>query len=216
MPFSSPPTIGGAPSSPPRPQALEHLVRPAATVADAAIPEGTVSIETAIARGRRFGAYPYLLEVAARYAERKEIGQVDRDAFYQLLDRIDRRMVEPFGADEWINLLNPLFALVAPVGVPAGTVPADVLEAAFRARGADAIASRMSGNLTVEEVTERIEAALRGDDAPVSEESPAPSVERDRPVATEPPQLTPRPTPAGCGRERPLNRRLDVRHPGTR
>ncbi|MGB3544408.1 hypothetical protein [Rubrivirga sp.] len=183
-------------------QALEHLVQPCATIAEAAVPEGPVSVEAAIARGRRFGAYPYLLEVAARYAQRKEIGQVDRQTFFQLLDRIDRRMVEPFGADEWINLFNPLFALVAPVGSPVGTIPAEVLKAAFQARGADEIASRLSGDLTEQDVRDRIEddsvgAGAATEDAPEEVEAPTvdePDVEA-RHIATEPPKLTPAPLP---------------------
>lgn len=195
-------------------QALDHLIKPAETIANATVPEGSVPIETAIARGRRFGAYPYLLEVAARYAQRKEIGQVDRQTFFQLLDRIDRRMVKPFGADEWVTLLNPLFSLIGPVGGDAGTVPSAVLRTALEARGATALADAIgTGDLSESDFRAALEDALSGtttsdleDAAPPPSDGPPPAPEpaadvsaADAPaaprIATEPPSLTPRPLP---------------------
>lgn len=186
--------------------ALAHLTKPAETVALAAIPDGPVSIETAIERGRRFGPYSYLLEVATRYAERKGLEKVDRDTFFQLLSRIDRRMVQPFGAAEWASLFEPLFAVAGPVGSPPGTVPASVLRVALEAKGADDLARALGdGDFTADDFRHRLEDAPDDDlDAALFDTTAKTPTEPDVPaepkasttrIATAPPTLNAPPLP---------------------
>ena len=132
-------------------EALAHLVRPAPTLAAWAFrdePEegGDLPTGMAIERTRAFGPFPYLPEIAARYADRKGAERIDRAGLERLFDQIDRRMTEPFGTDEWSALLGPLYDVVG------GAVPAPLLRAALGARGADALAGRFTGDGAVSAV----------------------------------------------------------------
>ena len=127
--------------------ALGHLVRPAETLAEAAFrgEDGPVAVGAAVARVRAVSPYPYLPEVAERYAVRKGLERIDREGLERLLERIDRRMVSAFGPDDWLTLLGPLFELVGPASRPAGAAPTAILRPLFRAKDADALADTLEG-----------------------------------------------------------------------
>ncbi len=158
--------------------ALAHLVRPAATLADAAFEgeAGALPVAVALDRTRAFGPYPYLPQIAARYAERKGVEALGRDEFAGLLQRIDRRMVSTFGPSDWMTLLGPLFSLVGPVGSPPGSVPTGLLRPLFAARGADALAGTLDGldAVTADELRQRLGAVLAPDSDAPSPASTAP------------------------------------------
>ena len=120
-------------------RALSHLVRPADTLAAVAFEgqAGPLPVDVVLGRIRAFGPYPYLPQIAERYAERKGLGHIDRPGLERLLRRIDRRMVSTFGADDWLALLAPLVEWVGPAGSPPGSVPASLLRPLFLAKGAD-------------------------------------------------------------------------------
>lgn len=125
--------------------ALGHLVRPAETLAAYAFDDEDDPLPAvrALRRLRAFGPYPYLPDIAGRYVDQKGIDRVDRAELELLLQRIDGRMTRNFGPDEWMTLLEPVYALVGPLGSPPGTVPADLLRTLLHARGADALADAL-------------------------------------------------------------------------
>ena len=161
-------------------RALSHLVRPAETFAAAAFEgaDGPLPVRVALDRARAFGPYPYLPQIAARYAERKGVGALERDQLAGLLGRIDRRMVSAFGPDDWMTLLGPLFALVGPVGSPPGSVPTGLLRPLFEAKDADALAAALDGidAVTPDELRARLAATL----------TPVTAAPADEPAATGP------------------------------
>ncbi|PAP78412.1 hypothetical protein [Rubrivirga marina] len=173
--------------------ALAHLVRPAATLADAAFEgeTGPLPIGVALDRARAFGPYPYLPQIAARYAERKGVEALGRDEFAGLLQRIDRRMVSTFGPADWMTLLGPLVALVGPVGSPPGTIPTGLLRPLFEARGADSLADVLDGidAVTADELRARLGATLTPD-----EPDPTPEARVEDPTAGTPEPSAPQPS----------------------
>ena len=174
-------------------QALSHLVRPARTLAATAFAgePGPVPAAVALSRARAFGPYGYLPEIAERYVEKKGLAQLSQAELDGLLHRIDRRMVGAFGADEWAALFEPLFAFVGPVGTPAGTVPAPLLRAALRAKGADPLADALGeAALDADGFRSRLAAALGESEAEAALTTPEPSVPAMPP---EPPPVTPEP-----------------------
>ena len=168
---------------------LAHLVRPADTLAAVAFAGGRASlpIQVALDRVRAFGPYPYLPQIAARYADRKDLGAIDRVGLEQLFRRIDRRMVSTFGPDDWTTLLGPLFALVGPVGSPTGSVPTSLLRPLFEAKGAEVLAAELDG---IDAITSADLHALLA-----STLVPADDASHERQVATHPPHLTAPPVP---------------------
>ena len=169
-------------------EALAHLVRPAPTLAAWAFrdePEdgGDLPTGMAIERTRAFGAFRYLPEIAARYADRKGAERIDRAGLERLFGQIDRRMTEPFGADEWAALLGPLF------DVAGGAVSAAVVREALSVRGADALVPSFAGDdaVTPDELRARVAEAL--DAAPpvtaAPDETATPDETADEPAAPE-------------------------------
>ena len=165
--------------------ALSHLVRPAETAAADAFADGPdrLPVPAALGRVRVFGAYGYLPEIAARYAERKGIADLDRPGLERLLRRIDRRMVEDFGADEWIALTGPLYDLLGPVATPQGAIGTGLLRALFEAKGRHEIASTLvADGYTREALHARLADVL-------------PRSEPDAPPPAAPPPAAPPPAP---------------------
>ena len=174
--------------------AVSHLVRPAETAAADAFADADglaeLPIGAALARVRVFGAYGYLPEIAARYAERKGIGEIDRPGLERLLRRIDRRMVEDFGPDEWTALTGPLYDLLGPVSSPEDSVGVGLLRALFEAKGRHEIARTLiSDAYTQSALHAHLRAVMPRPDPPAADAAdasatPAPPPEPD--VAPEP------------------------------
>ncbi|MEO0559751.1 MAG: hypothetical protein AAF170_16385 [Bacteroidota bacterium] len=126
-------------------RAIAHLVQPAATLAATAFADELASPDPlptplVLDRLRAFGPYPYLIEIVERYVEKKGLGHIDRDGLERLLLRIDSRMVAGFSADEWVALLDPLFALLD------GHVSAPLLQLAFEARGQGSLVTSLEAD----------------------------------------------------------------------
>ena len=170
-------------------RALAHLVRPADTLAAVAFEgeSGPLPIDRALARVRAFGPYPYLVQIAERYVERKELSHIDRAGLERLLRRIDRRMVSAFSADDWMTLLRPLLDWVGPSGRPPGTVPTGLLRALFQAKGATALADALDEVDSVDAATLHglVTAALPEAASPPT--APAPEAKPSTPPAEGPP-----------------------------
>ena len=176
--------------------ALSHLVRPAETAAADAFADGParLPIDAALARVRVFGAYGYLPEIAARYAERKGVADLDRAGLERLLRRIDRRMVEDFGPDEWIAMAGPLYDLLGPISEPPDSVGTGLLRAFFEAKGRHELARTLVADAyTRDALHARLSDVLPRDAAPPSAQTapatpdappaPAPSPADSRGVA---------------------------------
>ena len=168
-------------------EALGHLVRPARALAAEAFrgeaeDGGDLPTDMAIERARAFGPFPYLPEIAARYVDRKGAERIDRAGLERLLDRIDRRMTEPFGANEWATLLGPLYDVVGPA------VPAGLLREAFRARGATALADAFDGDddVSADALRRRAADALPESAAAPDETATPPSESDDEPDEARP------------------------------
>ena len=187
-------------------RALTHLIRPADTLAAVAFEgeAGPLPAGAALERIRAFGPYPYLVQITERYIERKGLSHIDRAGLERLIRRIDRRMVSAFGADDWMALLEPLFAWVGPTGRPPGTIPAGLLRSLFQAKGAAALHDTLDEIDAVDAETLRglmKEALGSAEQAPAPQAPPptsAPEPPTPEPVAevTEPePVAAPSPAP---------------------
>ena len=124
-------TLGGAVDV-----VVRYLTTPARALTDA-IFEGSadpLAADAVRARLPMFAAYPYFAEVGGAYLERKKTDTLEPPDLFGLLDRIDRRVVSEFGADEWVDLLAPLFALARQVPELDG-VPAPLLKRFFEMKG---------------------------------------------------------------------------------
>ena len=121
--------------------ALRLLVHPADGLAAVAFDRDPAPRAAAdvLARVRAATPYAYLPDVAARYAERKGLDVLDRDALARLLARIERRMSDTLSPADWLALAEPLLDTVGPDGQPPGTVDAALVRAFFEARGHGAL-----------------------------------------------------------------------------
>jgi hypothetical protein len=176
--------------------AVAHLVRPAETLSAYAFEGVDHALPTALAlrRARAFAPYAYLPEIAARYAERKEVPRISADELARLLRRIDIRMVGSFGPDEWLTLLQPLYELLAPVSGPQAAVPTPLLRTLFEARGQSDLAESLGERdaLTAPMLLARLTAALPVLDD-LDEIAASPSVAPSASPGVEP--LDPEPAP---------------------
>lgn len=137
---------------------VRFLTTPARALTDALFEGSSEPLPTAEIRERLslFAAYLYFPEVAAAYLDKKQPDTLDPSTLFDLLDRIDRRIVADYRADDWLALLAPLFSLARTVPAFDG-VPASLLQRFFRAKGHDAIADRLESHVgtTVDEATLR-------------------------------------------------------------
>lgn len=189
-------TLGGAVDL-----VVRFLTVPARALTDALFEGDSEPLPTPEIRRRLslFAAYLYFPEVAAAYLDKKQPATLDPATLYDLLDRIDRRIVADYRPDDWLVLLAPLFTLARTVPAFDG-VPASLLQRFFRAKGHDDIADDLEPHVgaTVDEAT------LRALLAPEAAEVPTPEIETPRepeivppstPEIQEPPAETPEITP---------------------
>src|SRR5690606_13818725 len=123
---------------------VRFLTVPARALTDALFEGDSEPLPTPEIRRRLslFAAYLYFPAVAAAYLDKKQPDTLDPATLYDLLDRIDRRIVADYRTDDWLGLLAPLFTLARTVPAFDG-VPASLLQRFFRAKGYDAVAARL-------------------------------------------------------------------------
>lgn len=123
---------------------VRHLVTPVRALTDAVFQGDPDPLPAAVVRERLalFDAYPYFVEIAGAYLERKHAEALDPDGLFDLLARIDRRVTAGYGPDEWIDLLEPLFTLARYLPGQAG-IPAPLLARFFEAKSVSAVANRL-------------------------------------------------------------------------
>lgn len=87
-----------------------YLVTPQKTLTDFVFEDvSALPVHLVDRRLSYFGAYTYLQEGVQLHFKRKRISNIDRDAFAELLYRIDRRKTEDYDGVAWRKLLEPFF-----------------------------------------------------------------------------------------------------------
>lgn len=137
---------------------VRFLTVPARALTDALFEGESDPLPTAQLRERLrlFAAYLYFPEVAAAYLDKKQPETLDPDTLFDLLDRIDRRIVQEYSPEDWLALLEPLFTLARAVPHLDG-VPASLLQDFFAAKSYGGIADVLEPHAggTVDEPTLR-------------------------------------------------------------
>lgn len=92
-------------------------------------------------RIRFFAAYPYLRDAADAYIEREEVSALRRTQFESMLQRVDEQTTADFDADDWMDLMDPLFRLMELTRQPG--VPVSFLQTFFQSKKAAGIVRRL-------------------------------------------------------------------------
>ena len=127
-------------------QVTAYLVRPAATLASFVFQEGkqTASVKVIDWRLGYFKGYGYFQKAMRLYIEQKQVHEIDRAHFADLLNKIDRKITKDYDAAVWLHLLASLFDLVRRAGAGSG-VPVALLQMFFKAKDAEAVVQRLHG-----------------------------------------------------------------------
>jgi len=163
-------TLGGAVDL-----VVRFLTVPARALTDAIFEGSADPLPADVIRARLplFSAYPYLADIATAYLDRKKPEDMDPADLFALLDRIDRRFVNEFEREDWLPLLDPLFALSRHVPSLDG-VPTLLLQRFFDAKGEDDIVDLLAGHEAdmLDEASLRDMLASAFPDEPTPEEPP--------------------------------------------
>ncbi len=127
-------------------QVTAYLVRPAATLASFVFQEEeqTASVKVIDWRLGYFKGYSYFHKAMRLYIEQKQVHEIDRAHFADLLHKIDRKITKDYDAAVWLHLLASLFDLVRRAGVGSG-VPVALLQMFFEAKDAEAVVQQLHG-----------------------------------------------------------------------
>ncbi len=160
---------------------LRYLIRPSSTLQGTIFEraEQSLDVDEILERMRMFSAYPYFQEVLRHYFAEREIEHVEREKLDSVLHRIDRQMTSDFSAEEWSDILEPLYETLAVVPDYAEGVPADVLRIFFREKELGEMLMRMD-RYGRGEIISRDELVAILTEAPVApEEAPQPEPDLD-------------------------------------
>jgi hypothetical protein len=143
-------------------QVTAYLVRPAATLASFVFLEEKRAAPIPLIDWRLgyFKGYGYFYEAMRLYVEQKEVREIDRAHFADLLYKIDRKITKDYDASAWLRLLAPLFDLVRCAGAGPG-VPTPLLQAFFKEKDAEPIVQRLHRAAQHRSVETLDEATLR-------------------------------------------------------
>lgn len=113
-----------------------HLVRPVHVLTDFVYAERQkqLPLSKILWHMQFFGPYAYLREAIQAFSEKHELDALGPDRFERFLHRIDERITDGYGADRWLRLLDPLFA-VARRATGREQVPTGLLRAFFAEKG---------------------------------------------------------------------------------
>jgi len=168
-----------------------YLIHPTQTLTQFAFGEedNTRPAATLRERIRFFAPYPYLREAAKRLTERES--SIRRTAFEATLRRADEQHTADFAAEDWMNLLDPLFALMELTSLRG--IPVSFLQTFFQAKGANAIVQRLQATSLEQGTMALSRAALRrmllAVEGPSGDTAPADDTPTDaaQPASTTPP-----------------------------
>ena len=124
-------------------QVTAYLVRPAATLASFVFQEEsqTVPVQAINWRLGYFKGYGYFHEAMRLYIEQKQVRQIDRAHFANLVHKIDQKITKDYDAASWLRLLASLFDLARRAG--SGGLPVPLLQAFFKDKDAEDILHRL-------------------------------------------------------------------------
>ena len=157
-----------------------HLVRPVPTLTSFVFEDaaGPVPVPQVQWRMRFFGPYAYLQNAVQAFAEKHDRDAFSPDAFERVLRRVDERMTADFGADRWIDLLDPLFD-TARHATGGAQISPSLLRTFFAEKDADVLVDRLDTYETTEapdavspDTLRRLIDSAFPEDAP-TEDSPA-------------------------------------------
>lgn len=125
----------------------DYLVRPVPTLTSFVFEDtsSAVPVSQIQWRMRFFGPYAYLRDAVQAFANKRNREALERDAFEQVLRRVDERMTADFDADRWVRLLDPLFEM-AQRATGQKQVPLPLLRAFFEEKNAVRIADRLTAH----------------------------------------------------------------------
>lgn len=127
--------------------------------------ERSIDRKLLASRLERVVVHQDLARALLRYAERKELQQIDRELAGRVIVQVDQKLRERYDADAWAAQLSPLFELWG------GTVPSGMIREQLEVRGADA-----AGRIPDGETRRTIEWVVRElRKGPVDEEESAPT-----------------------------------------
>lgn len=143
-------------------QVTAYLVRPAATLASFVFQEEKRAAPVPLIDWRLgyFKGYGYFYEAMRLYVEQKEVREIDRAHFTDLLYKIDRKITKDYDASAWMRLLAPLFDLVRRAGAESG-VPTPLLQTFFKEKDAETMVQRLQRAAQHQSLEAFDEAALR-------------------------------------------------------
>ncbi len=125
-------------------QVTAYLVRPAATLATFVFQEEkqTASVKVIDWRLGYFKGYGYFHKAMRLYIEQKQVHQIDRAHFADLVHKIDRKITKDYDTAAWLRLLASLFDLARRAGSGSG-LPVPLLQAFFKDKDAEDILHRL-------------------------------------------------------------------------
>ena len=163
-----------------------HLIHPTQTMTQFAFGEDADERPAATLhdRIRFFAPYPYLREAVEALIDQES--SIRRTAFEAALHRADERHTADFTADDWMALLDPLFALMELTSLRG--IPVSFLQTFFQAKNARAVVQRLQAT-SLEQGTMALSRAdlrrmLLAVDGPSGDTAPANDATRDAPSDT--------------------------------
>ncbi len=125
---------------------LHYLVEPAPALADFSFQgiSAEMPVSLILKRVAFFSPYDYLKDAADVYFQNKSLRKIDRERFLAMLRQVDRRMAHEYSADDWVELLEPLFKYMQPAPNTDGSaVPVALLEDFFDEKEAEPVVQRL-------------------------------------------------------------------------
>jgi len=125
-------------------QVAAYLVRPVTTLSAFVFQEGDPSVALDVMEWRLgyFKGYGYFPEAMRLYAKQRQLQEIDRSRFSDLLRKVDQKITNAYDIEAWLRLLTPLFDLVRRAQIGHG-VPIGLLQAFFKEKEADVITQRL-------------------------------------------------------------------------
>lgn len=121
-----------------------HLVRPVHVLSDFVFAQRQrgLRLPEVLWRMNFFGAYAYLREAIHAFSKKRDLDVLGPDRFERFLHRIDERITAEYDSDQWLQLLDPLFA-TARHATGQEHVPTPLLESFFAEKGRTAVERRV-------------------------------------------------------------------------
>ena len=166
-----------------------HLIQPIKSLSNFVFGshDDTLPVHVVKRRMRFFAPYGYLREAVDTYAQEEARSSISRERFTALLTRVDHDRAATYEADDWMELLEPLFDLVDTLDAEQG-VPVSFLHMFFAGKEAEHIAERLQ-DVSVEAGT----TALDRDDVRELLDAPTPSETLTQQIVDLPDPLAPPP-----------------------